>query len=597
MAKDEFSGRRTQSASPLALTNSSRVGVIGGGPAGSFFSFFFLEAASRVDLEAHVDIYEPKIYTQVGPGGCNMCGGIVSESLVQLLATEGINLPSTIVQRGIDSYVLHMDVGSVRIDPPGREKRIAAVHRGAGPRGLPAQQWGSFDGYLLEQAQSKGAAVIHDRAEDVAWEDGRPRVVTKRGLSEPYDLLAFAVGVNSGAFKLLEKLGFGYSPPKTTKTFICEFHMGAEVIATSLGSSMHVFLLNLPRLEFAALIPKGEYVTLVLLGKDIDKELVASFLNAPEVKRSLPSEWSVPQDYCRCFPSINVGGPPQPFADRMVFLGDCGETRLYKDGIGGAYRAAKAAASTAVFEGVSADDFRRHYMPVCRSLAFDNSIGKVIFAVTWLIQSLRFTRRGILRMVSGEQRQNGQGQMSGVLWDTFTGSAAYRDVFGRTLHPLFVGRLLWDTALGFTGVKPQDQPKQVEMRSSELGRLYRAGETIVRQGEVGDCMYVIQSGKVEVIKEQAGSEVSLAELGEGDFFGEMALFEKDVRSATVRALGDVRVLTVDQKILLRKIHEDPSLAFRIIRKLSQRIRGLDAELLRITGLRLEEQVQALQWEA
>ena len=597
MAKDEFSGRRTQSASPLALANGSRVGVIGGGPAGSFFSFFFLKAASRVDLEAHVDIYEPKIYTQVGPGGCNMCGGIVSESLVQLLATEGINLPSTIVQRGIDSYVLHMDVGSVRIDPPGREKRIAAVHRGAGPRGLPAQQWGSFDGYLLEQAQSKGAAVIHDRVEDVAWEDGRPRVVTKRGLSEPYDLLAFAVGVNSGAFKLLEKLGFGYSPPKTTKTFICEFHMGAEVIATSLGSSMHVFLLNLPRLEFAALIPKGEYVTLVLLGKDIDKELVASFLNAPEVKRSLPSEWSVPQDYCRCFPSINVGGPPQPFADRMVFLGDCAETRLYKDGIGGAYRAAKAAATTAVFEGVSADDFRRHYLPVCRDLAFDNSIGKVIFAVTGLIQSLRFTRRGILRMVSGEQQQNGRGQMSGVLWDTFTGSAAYRDVFGRTLHPLFVGRLLWNTALGFSGVKPQDRSKEVEMRSSELGRLYRAGETIVRQGEVGDCMYVIQSGSVEIIKEEAGREVCLAELGEGDFFGEMALFEKDVRSATVRALGDVRVLTVDHKILLRKIHEDPSLAFRIIRKLSQRIRGLDAELLRITGLRLEEQVQALHREA
>ena len=87
----------------MRLGDGSRVAVIGGGPAGSFFSFFLLETASRVGLDVHVDIYEPKRYDQPGPGGCNMCGGIISESLVQLLATEGINLPSNVVQRGIDS--------------------------------------------------------------------------------------------------------------------------------------------------------------------------------------------------------------------------------------------------------------------------------------------------------------------------------------------------------------------------------------------------------------------------------------------------------------------------------------------------------------
>lgn len=115
-----------------------------------------------------------------------------------------------------------------------------------------------------------------------------------------------------------------------------------------------------------------------------------------------------------------------------------------------------------------------------------------------------------------------------------------------------------------------------------LGKVYKAGEVIVRQGEVGDCMFVIQSGKVEVIQESPGKEVRLAELGEGDFFGEMALFEKDVRSATVRPLGEVRLLTVDKKMFLRKIHEDPSLAFRIMRKMSNRIRELNNELMRVT---------------
>jgi CRP-like cAMP-binding protein len=70
-------------------------------------------------------------------------------------------------------------------------------------------------------------------------------------------------------------------------------------------------------------------------------------------------------------------------------------------------------------------------------------------------------------------------------------------------------------------------------------------------------------------------------LGKGDFFGEMAIFEREVRSATVRAHGKVRVLTVDKKILLRRISEDPSLALRILGRMSSRIRGMDNELVRL----------------
>ena len=117
-----------------------------------------------------------------------------------------------------------------------------------------------------------------------------------------------------------------------------------------------------------------------------------------------------------------------------------------------------------------------------------------------------------------------------------------------------------------------------------LGKVYGDGEEIVRQGETGDCMYVIQMGQAEAIQGKEGKEVRLAVLGVGDVFGEMALFERMPRSATVRALGDVRVLTIDKKTFLRQVHEDPSLAFRILQKMSYRIRELDTELFRlITG--------------
>jgi CRP/FNR family cyclic AMP-dependent transcriptional regulator len=116
--------------------------------------------------------------------------------------------------------------------------------------------------------------------------------------------------------------------------------------------------------------------------------------------------------------------------------------------------------------------------------------------------------------------------------------------------------------------------------SKNLGKEYRKGDLIVRQGEVGDCMYEILDGRVEVIHEIAGKEVRLAELGRGDFFGEMALFDHEVRSATVRALGPVRALTIDKRTLLRRITEDPSLAFRILEKMSRRIRELNKKMAR-----------------
>ncbi|MCK5105503.1 MAG: cyclic nucleotide-binding domain-containing protein [Cyclobacteriaceae bacterium] len=116
------------------------------------------------------------------------------------------------------------------------------------------------------------------------------------------------------------------------------------------------------------------------------------------------------------------------------------------------------------------------------------------------------------------------------------------------------------------------------METGGLGKTYKDGEVILKQGDSGNCMYIIQSGEVEVIRDNNGKEVRLALRKVGDFFGEMALFSREVRSATIRALGDARILTVDRKNLLNSIQKDPSLAFRIIETLSKRVRDLSEEI-------------------
>ena len=116
------------------------------------------------------------------------------------------------------------------------------------------------------------------------------------------------------------------------------------------------------------------------------------------------------------------------------------------------------------------------------------------------------------------------------------------------------------------------------MKDSSLGKFYKDGEVVARQGELGDVMLVIQEGQLAVFKEHEGRlPVRVAVLNQGDIFGEMAIFEQEIRSATVQAMGEAQVLTVDKKTFLRHVQEDPTLAFNLVRVMSQRIRNLIEE--------------------
>lgn len=116
---------------------------------------------------------------------------------------------------------------------------------------------------------------------------------------------------------------------------------------------------------------------------------------------------------------------------------------------------------------------------------------------------------------------------------------------------------------------------------NSLGKQYQDGDLVVRQGDMGSCMYVVQHGELDVVMEREGSEVLLRRLEAGDIFGEMALFEQRPRSATVRARGEAQVLTVDKRTLLRRIQEDPLVALNLIEDLCRRIRTMSDEHTRL----------------
>jgi flavin-dependent dehydrogenase len=600
MGKSELQNKKfIGNQSSLKLNDGSCVAVIGGGPAGTFFSIFLLDMAERAGLDISIDIYEPRDFLNPGPAGCNMCAGIVSETLVQMLAAEGINLPGSVVQRGIDSYTLHMDVGSVRINTPLNEKRIAAVYRGAGPRDLKEFKYVGLDNHLLNLALERGADLINERVNKVTLVDSYPLVTTRNSEGQIYDLVTVTTGVNSPALKMFENLDIGYTPPETTKTYLREYYLGHELVTETLGNAIQIFLLDIPRLKFGMIIPKGDYITVGLLGEEIDAELVQSFLDSPEVQKCLPPSLVANNFSCHCSPRMNTLAAKQPYGDRFVFIGDAAAARLLKDGIGSAYRTAKIAASTAIFHGVSAHDFATYYLPACEKVEYDNDIGRLIFWGAAKIQKLRFARRGMLRMIINEQYKPGTVlRMSTVQWDMYTGSSSYKEIFMHMINPAFLLRLSWDM-LSAIFTKDPDPPQITRSTAEEkettgiersnLGMLYQPGETIIKQGETGDSMLVIQDGQVALMREQDGEEVFLGVRSSGEVLGENAIFEKEVHTATVRALSEVRVVTIDKDNFNLRIHEDPSLGYRLfnlssrrIRELSQQVTMLNQEIDRLT---------------
>ena len=104
-------------------------------------------------------------------------------------------------------------------------------------------------------------------------------------------------------------------------------------------------------------------------------------------------------------------------------------------------------------------------------------------------------------------------------------------------------------------------------------RTYRKSEVIFAENTLGSEMYIIHSGKVKLTSTKPGHEVTLATLGQGEFFGEMALCDSEPRTATAVADGNnTRLIALDQEKFLYLVSQQPAFALTIMHGLCTRIR-------------------------
>lgn len=130
-----------------------------------------------------------------------------------------------------------------------------------------------------------------------------------------------------------------------------------------------------------------------------------------------------------------------------------------------------------------------------------------------------------------------------------------------------VERALFLKGVDLFSAIPGEDLAQIALIAEEEER--DAGEAVIREGEMGDALYLVLEGTVRVRK----GEREVAVLGEREVFGEMALLDASPRSATVEAISDVTLLRIRRDDFADLMAEKPSIARGVIQVLTRRLRA------------------------
>ena len=433
----------------LTLKDGSRIAIIGGGPAGSFFAHFAQEWAMKKGIDVAITIFDGKDFLQRGPRGCNLCAGIIAESLSKKLKEEGISLPEERIINRVDGYCLHIGHKSLLLSCAENENNtIATVFRGNGPRFSTFPETISFDDFLLSWVQDRGARIIPYPVWEIRLPENKKDPLRlyfgdKENVQKfDADLAVGAFGVNTYLMKKIQALSFGYNPPTTLITYQAELKLDRKRILESFGNTIHVYMPKSKAIRYATVIPKGDYITITLIGRrNATKDFLQEFLNLEEMRKKIPHF----KPHCFCYPRISVSPSKKPFTDRLTMIGDASFSRHYKNGIESAFITAKLAAEAAFTSGIDASSFLYHYYkPAKKMIIDDNFFGRLLFLINDIINSAPVLAQSHLIFAKNSSKDNSK-KLRRILWNMFTGNTPYKNIFKTSLDIRLQISLLFNT--------------------------------------------------------------------------------------------------------------------------------------------------------
>ncbi len=456
----------------MRLKNRSNVVIAGGGPSGTFSGILLSEYASKKDIPLNITILEKKDFIKEGPGGCNLCAGVVSSSLLDKLSEINIKLPKHVIRREVHGYVLKMHNESLELED--KNKHIACVYRGNGPRKSDQKRIISFDYFLKDAAVKRGVNFVNTKVTSIkppSSLEEKVKIHTEspgKGNRDVYeaDLLIGALGMQGA--HILEKAGFGYRKAETVRLAQVEVPMEEKKINKIFGKYIHTYPFCIPGIRYIAITPKRRYITVTaisinLADKENDitirgklKEFLDGFHNFLDDKTIFGIAGKkdaqkgikiMEEPTCTCVPHIPHGNSRQPYGDRIVVVGDAAYSRLYKNGIEAAFTTADMAARTALEYGCSKKDFRKHYHKKADVMFNkDNKYAKILFGINDIMSCYDEISKEHLK-IANSSTKNGE-RLKRMFWSMFSGDRPYKEIFYDAMRPSLLLNLGITTAKG-----------------------------------------------------------------------------------------------------------------------------------------------------
>jgi flavin-dependent dehydrogenase len=398
--------------------SAGRIIVVGGGPAGTACAVRLATARSKEAPE--VVLVEAKRFGEEQ----NQCAGVLSPPGDELVGEVlGKDLPAGLVQRRIKGYVLH-----------GRERAIEldGGEYGESPHVLRRVE---LDRLLLQRATDVGVRVVRARASDVE--------VSREGVIVYTDGPSIEGDGVIGAFALDATMAHAFSrrtryrAPASLETLACKIHpAGLDFIPGLLGDSIHVYLPRESRVDFGALVPKGNHIVVIIAGVHVTSSDVARFLALPEVAETLPASGRASELFKGAFP---LGPARGLYGDSYVVIGDAaGMVRPFKGkGINSALVAGRTCADAILSHGFSRDAFRKLALAHSQEhLTGDMWYGRLVRRLVMFVSKHQFLDPLV------EQAQ-GSRAFRQALFDCISGRTTYRDIVLRGENLNWIPRAVW----------------------------------------------------------------------------------------------------------------------------------------------------------
>ncbi|MDE3088810.1 MAG: NAD(P)/FAD-dependent oxidoreductase [Chloroflexota bacterium] len=406
------------------LDNGARIVIIGGGPGGVGTALALRQLARQMGREIQITLFEGKVFA--GEQHFNQCVGVLSPPIDTILVDLlGVPFPRHLVQREITGYLLHSDDRAILLesgDPPAYSVRRV-----------------QFDDYMLEQARACGIRVITSRVTDLEFHADRVIVYSESGNSEA-DVVVGAFGSDDGTAVVFQR-ATDYRAPRFLSSIVTKIHPRPEFM-DAFGNHIHAFLPSTRGIEFGAVTPKGNHLTMNIAGARVDAAMMDRFLRSPAVQSVLPClDDGQGENDLAFFKGRFPASQARAFSgDRYVIVGDAaGMVRPFKGkGVNSAMLTGWWAAQTMMNAGISARAFREYHQ-ACYDITRDLPYGKAMRAV-----ALSISRWHLLDTVIALAEQDAR--LRHALFGAVSAHQTYREIVQSMLDARWLARMAFRLA-------------------------------------------------------------------------------------------------------------------------------------------------------